>query len=166
MNFKTSEAAMKRLNFPFSSTMKVAILTVLSLTSLLVSTTQVAHATRGPVKLCNGDTREESIDAAIMYYNGEKRGWVAQGWYVLPPGKCALVVNYEGDMFVYGETPNRVYKGSGSVFCGNKSGFFGYQKVRCTSREKLLQGIKITVPNNGGGFTFTFGDPQLVRDDF
>lgn len=168
MNCKTTKTGMKRLNFhfPFSRSIKVATLTILGLTSLLASTTQVAHATRGPVKLCNGDVREESINAAIMYYNVEKKGWVAQGWYVIPAGKCALVVHYEGGMFVYGEAGNRVYKGSGPAFCGSNSGFFGYQKVKCTSQEKLLQGIEIDVPNNGGGFTFTFGDPQLVRDDF
>ncbi len=155
-----------RLNFPFSRTVRVATLAIVGLTSLLVSTTQVAYAARGPVKLCNGDTQEESINAAIMYYNVERRGWVAQGWYVIPPGKCALVVYYEGGMFVYGETRSRVYRGFGPGFCGSGSGFFGFQKVRCTSRERFLQGIEIAVPNNGGGFTLTFGDPELVRDDF
>lgn len=155
-----------------SSFVKVAgILTLMSaldVISFFTPTAPIALAATGPVKLCNGDEREETVSAAILYYSHEKRGWIAQGWYNIKPGKCTYVLNYEGGMFVYGYTNSgRTYQGSGSEgFCGKPQGFYGYQKVKCTSSEKFYRGIPIHAPSNGGGFNFTFGDPQLLRDDF
>ncbi len=119
----------------------------------------------GPVRLCNGDPKEETIYAAIMYYSFPKSGWIAQGWYKLEPGKCAFVLNYHGGMFTAGYTSSgRVYSGTGNGFCTSTSGFYGYQKTTCRQSEKYYAGYEFHVPSSG--FNFTFGNPALVRDDF
>ncbi|MHC5769371.1 MAG: DUF1036 domain-containing protein [Nostoc sp.] len=157
-------------NIVVSSTQSPAYAETLACKKLGIGCRQTIPGTsseaNGPVKLCNGDVKEETVTAAIMYYSAEKKGWVAQGWYNITPGKCAYVLSYRGGMFVYGKTPSSVYSGSGSPgFCGPVSdGFYGYQKTTCRSNEKLYQGIEIAVPTNGSGFNFTFGNPQLVRD--
>jgi uncharacterized membrane protein len=130
--------------------------------------TPIANAATGPVNLCNGDAKEETINAAILYYSFEKRGWVQQGWYVIQPGKCALVNYYEGGMFVYGQSAsgNSVYADSrGTGFCipKNNSGFYGRQRVNCKRSEKFVTGIPIDVPS-GSGLRFTFGNPDFVND--
>ncbi|BBD66160.1 hypothetical protein NIES4072_01610 [Nostoc commune NIES-4072] len=146
----------------------LTLTSALQITGFLIPTEPIAHAAErnGPVKLCNGDVREDTVTAAIMYYSFEKNGWIAQGWYNIAPGKCAYVLNYRGAMFVYGKTSSTVYSSSGNTgFCGPVSdGFYGYQKTKCRRNEKFYQGIEIAVPSDGGGFNFTFGDPDLVRD--
>ncbi|OUL32944.1 hypothetical protein BV372_18015 [Nostoc sp. T09] len=158
-------------NYSFAKLASILTLTsTLQLIGFALPAQLTAYAAErnGPVKLCNGDVREETVTAAIMYYSFEKNGWIAQGWYNIAPGKCAYVLSYRGGMFVYGKTPNTVYSGSGSTgFCGPISaGFYGYQKTTCNSNEKFYRGIEIAVPSNGGGFRFTFGNPSKVRDDF
>jgi hypothetical protein len=127
-----------------------------------------AAGRNGSVKLCNGDVREETVTAAIMYYSFEKNGWVAQGWYNIAPGKYTYITDYRGGIFLYEKTPSSVYSGSGNTgFCGPVSaGFYGYQKSTCKRNERFYRGIEIAVPENGGGYRFTFGNPQLIRDDF
>lgn len=158
-------------SFLFDKLVSLVILTsALQVVSFFTPIISVTHASgrNGPVKLCNGDVREETVTAAIMYYDIQKNGWIAQGWYNIAPGKCTHVVNYHGGMFVYGKTANRVYNGSGNTgFCGPVSaGFYGYQKTTCKSNERFYRGIEIAVPDNGGGYRFTFGNSQLLRDDF
>lgn len=146
----------------------LTLMSALEAISFFAPIAPIALAATGAVKLCNGDEQEETVSAAILYYSHEKRGWIAQGWYNIQPGKCTRVLNYEGGMFVYGYTSSgRTYSGSSREgFCGTKpQGFYGYQKVRCRRNEQFYQGIPFHVPSNGGGFTFTFGEPQLVRDD-
>ena len=157
----------------FFSWAKIATIITLALTregiNLFSPTIPIAEAKKGPVKLCNGSVEEEVINAAIMYYSFEKKGWIAQGWYVIQPGKCSLVTHYEGAMFIYGETvsKSRIYAGSGNIgFCGSQADFYGYQKTKCKKNERFLNGIQIEVPKNGAVFRFTFGDFDMGRDEF
>lgn len=135
--------------------------------ALIPTTSTQAQTDLTRVLLCNGDTSEKNLDAAIMYYSFQKNGWIAQGWYNIQSGKCAYVLNYKGGMFVYAQAGSNIYQGTNSNskgFCGKKSGFYGYQKTRCRSDEQFYKGILVDIPSHAGEYRFTLGDPQLLRE--
>lgn len=92
------------------------------------------HSARAGLSLCNDTTAP--ISASVAHHDGA--GWVSVGWWAVPPGKCAQLL--EGDLIAryYYLHAEHVGPGGGwtgdSMFCIGEDAFEARGRGKCEER--------------------------------